>query len=332
MRPISLTLVLVGLLVACGGSGGASSDEVDDRIAVPPSPSSTEAPDVAAEGLSDPDDVQIPVADPEAAVASWVELWAGAEMLATDSDAARTAIEAVASAQVFDQLNTIYNPSVDSSLASTPRTFVNNPTATAGEDGVVEINDCIFESPRLGNATIWYSGSVESIDGMWTVSSVEVRSEIGCVPAEIASEAIAGYEAYWDARTVFWDPADPSSPLLGETMTGIHLDLIAGLVVDHEQQGLVLRGRAETRPEVVEVRSATEIAILDCSIQDVGRGLFDGATGDRLPDIPTVSEGQTDLTSAVMILEDGTWKVSDVQGQADVSCDAAPTPQGLPTV
>lgn len=332
MRPISLTLVLVGLLAACGGSGGESGAEVDDRIAVPPSPTSTEAADIVAESLADPDDVQAPVADPEAAIASWVELWAGAEMLTTDSDAARAAIGAVASEQVFDQLDTIYNPSVESSLASTPRTFVNNPTAAVGEDGVVEINDCIFESPRLGNATIWYSGTAELLDGTWTINGVEVRSEIGCVPAGIASEAIAGYEAYWDARTVFWDPADPSSPLLGQTMTGIHLDLIEGLVLDHEQQGLVLRGRAQTRPEVVEVRSATEIAILDCSVQDVGRGLFDGATGDRLPDIPTVSEGQTDLTSAVMILEDGTWKVSDVQGQADVSCDAAPTPQGLPTV
>ena len=42
--------------------------------------------------------------------------------------------------------------------------------------------------------------------------------------------------------------------------------------------------------------------------------------------------GQRDLTSAVMVLIDGTWKVSDIQGQADVSCDAAPTTQGLPTV
>ncbi len=55
-------------------------------------------------------------------------------------------------------------------------------------------------------------------------------------------------------------------------------------------------------------------------------------TGERLDDIPAVRDGQLDLTSAVMVLEDGAWKVSDVQGQADVSCDTAPTPQGLPVV
>ena len=55
-------------------------------------------------------------------------------------------------------------------------------------------------------------------------------------------------------------------------------------------------------------------------------------TGERLPDIPPVVEGQRDLVSAVMILESGVWKVSDVQGQAEVSCVLAPTSQGLPVV
>lgn len=332
MRPIHFILILAGFLAACGGSSEASGEGVVTSTTTTPPTSSTETSVV--DPVSETSEAQAPITDPSAAVASWIELWEGAENLATDPDAARAAIQTVASDQVFEQLNTIYNPSVgdDVTVDSTARTFVNDPTTTVSAPGVVEINDCIFESPRIGNATIWYSGTAELVDDTWTITSLQLRSEIGCVPAVLAEDAIAGYEAYWDARVEFWDPADPQSDLLTQTTTGIHLDLLEGLLVDHEDQGLVLRGRAQTRPEVVEVRSATEIAILDCALQDPGRGLYDAETGERLLDIPAVAEGQTDLTSAVMIFEDGSWKVSDVQGQADVSCDAAPTAQGLPTV
>ena len=85
------------------------------------------------------------------------------------------------------------------------------------------------------------------------------------------------------------------------TTTGAHRELIAGLLVDHSARGLALRGRPVTHPEIIEVRSATEAAILDCVDQDTGRGLFDAATGERLPDVPVVRDGQRDLTSAVVV-------------------------------
>ena len=107
MRPSYFTLVLIGLLAACGGGGESSIDELDDSIAVPPSPTSTEAPTATTESALESDDRESSDADPEAAVASWVELWMGAEMLATDPDEARSVIEGVASEQVFEQLDTI---------------------------------------------------------------------------------------------------------------------------------------------------------------------------------------------------------------------------------
>lgn len=61
--------------------------------------------------------------------------------------------------------------------------------------------------------------------------------------------------------------------------------MIRDLLIDHEQRGLVLRGRAETHPEVVQITSATELTILDCMIQDPDRGVFDAATGERTDDI-----------------------------------------------
>ena len=94
----------------------------------------------------------------------------------------------------------------------------------------------------------------------------------------------------------------------------------------------MLRGRPETYPEVVQIASATELTLLDCQVQDPGRGVFDAATGERTDDIAPVAEGQRDAVSAVMVLEDGVWKVSEVQGQANVRCDTAPTVQGLPAV
>jgi len=270
--------------------------------------------------------------DPAEATDAWLSMWEGVAEIVTDPGSARSTIGAVAVDSVFDQLDTIYNPSVDSGVGNTPRVFDNNPVATEQVDGSVLIEDCMFETPKVGNATIWYSGTLLSTNGQWKVQSLTLTSEIGCVPSAMAEAAIGGYERYWDARGEFWDPANPEHPLVGETLTGDQLDLIETLLADHAQRGLALRGRAEDHPEVVEVRSQREIAILDCMLQDPGRGLFVVATGERLGDIPAVAQGQRDLTSAVMILDDGAWKVSDIQGQADVSCDIAPTAQGLPVV
>lgn len=325
-RPVVLAILVAALLAACSSS--------DDRIAEPTADAVPTSEPTTVPTSTEPTSTPAPTAapDPAGATEAWLQLWTGAEKLVTDPDAASEEMLAVASPGVVDQLATIYNPTVASDAASTPRTFDNNPVAEVQADGTVAISDCIFESPKAGNATIWYSGEAAAVDGVWTISSVTLNSEIGCVPATIAADAIAGYEAYWDARVEFWDPADPSNPLVGQTMTGAQLDLIAGLLADHANRGLALRGRATTHPEIIEVRSATEVAILDCSEQDPGRGLFVIETGERLDDIPAVRDGQLDLTSAVMVLEDGAWKVSDVQGQADVSCDTAPTPQGLPVV
>ena len=51
-----------------------------------------------------------------------------------------------------------------------------------------------------------------------------------------------------------------------------------------------------------------------------------------LPDEPPVEDGQRDLQSAVMVLDGGRWKVSDLQGQVDFECEFAPTDRGLPSV
>lgn len=320
-------LVFASLIASCSSDGSDAAESSATPTVEPTAvPTTSSAP---ATPTTDP----VVDADPSAAEEAWIAMWDGVERIVTDPESAETAITNVALDAVFDQLDTIYNPDVASDLGNSPRDFENNPVSMAQADGSVSIEDCMFETPKVGNATIWYSGIVRpGDDGEWRVESITLISEIGCVPAELAQEAIDGYEAYWDARVEFWDPADASHPLVRQTLTGEQLVLVESLLADHAERGLALRGRAEDHPEVIEVRSPTEVAILDCMAQDPTRGLYEVATGERLGDIPPIVEGQLDLTSAVMVLEDGVWKVSDVQGQADVSCDMAPTPQGLPSV
>ena len=107
---------------------------------------------------------------------------------------------------------------------------------------------------------------------------------------------------------------------------------IVELQRQHLTRGVALRGQPTTHPEVIEVRSPTELVILSCSEPDPGYGLYDLDSSERLPDVPPVRAGQRDLQSAVMVFEGGTWKVSDLQGQVDFVCEFSPTDRGLPSV
>jgi len=261
-------------------------------------------------------------------------MWEGTELVVSDPAAAREQITAVATDEVFELLDTLFNPDVagDGAVEASPRVFSNHPVIVDTGDGSVAINDCINVTPLETAPFAWYSGAARFDGDAWRIEQVSPEVLSGCVPAVLADEAIAAYEAHWDARTVFWDPADPQHPLVEETTTGTQLELIRGLLVDHQERGLILRGRAETHPEVVQIASATELTILDCMAQDPDRGVYDAATGERTEDIAPIGDGQRDLRSTVMVLEHGAWKVSDIQGQANVTCDTAPTVQGLPAV
>ena len=95
---------------------------------------------------------------------------------------------------------------------------------------------------------------------------------------------------------------------------------------------MALRGRpAILHPEVIEVRSPTELVILSCLEPASDYGAYDIDSGERLDDVPAVRNGQRNLESAVMVLEGDHWKVSDLQGQVDFACEFAPTDRGLPS-
>ena len=331
-KPFAALLALALVTAGCGGGNGDSvSDDVEDVAPTAAPSESATTPSTTSSPTTEP--TATPAAPPiEDALEAWVAMWDGAELLVSDPSTAEAEMGAASAPAVADQLTTIFSPQVDSDVEVVARTFDNYPVLTDTGTGMVQIEDCLQVSPPDTAPFVWFSGTAAVEDGEWQIVSIEPKALGGCVPAEIAEAAIAGYEAYWDARVEFWDPADPDHPLVEETLTGAQLDVVRNLLVNHEQQGLVLRGRAETHPEVVQITSATELTILDCMIQDPERGVFDATTGERTDDIAPVAEGQRDLRSTVMVMEGDRWKVSDVQGQANVRCDTAPTVQGLPSV
>ena len=148
----------------------------------------------------------------------------------------------------------------------------------------------------------------------------------------MAEGALAGYGAFYAAWPEFWDPPEPGSPAIRRVLAEPQRSLIVDLLTDHQARGAALRGQPKIAPEVVEVRSPTELVLLSCLAPAADYGLYDISSGQRLSDVPPVRDGQRNLESAVMVLDEGLWKVSDLQGQVDFACELSPTDRGLPSV
>ena len=255
----------------------------------------------------------------------WAAVWAAAAVPgATVEDLAD-----LATAEVADRLLTTLQ------REGPERSITNMPTiGEPAEDGTVPINDCLIISPpATATAANWYSGTATTDDnGTTRITSLTPESITGCVPKAVADQVLTDYEKHWTAAAEYWRPADPDNPLVAETLTGGLLELVNGLLVEHQANGWELRRNDERHPEIIEYRSPTEIVILDCQLIGLENGLFVTATGERLPDVPPVAPGTRDARSSVMILEDGNWKNSDRQGSTNVDCEFAPTDLGVPVV
>lgn len=241
---------------------------------------------------------------------------------------------AVAAPSVVDGALALFERQRSSGSGAVETEVVLHPSVIeVGPDGA-SVEDCVLLSPSFTDTVgVWYQANLVRTEEGWIVDTVRVRGGSGgCVPKEMADAAIAGYEAYYDAEPDFWNPPDPDHPLIREVLAEPQLSFIVGLLHDHEERGVTLRGQPTTHPEVIEVRSPTELVILSCNEPDPDYGVYDLASGERLPDEPSVRDDQRDLQSAVIVLEDGKWKVSDLQGQVDFPCEFAPTRRGLPSV
>jgi hypothetical protein len=273
-------------------------------------------------------------ADPSADVSlAWDEFWdAWAEVRASD-DLDPAPLEEVADPQVVDGVIALFEGPPESEPRPVVTTVVTHTKITELGPGEAQVEDCVLLSPSFTDSVgVWFSAELRNTGSGWVVSDLRIPSLAGCVPQEMAADAIAGYEAYYAAADEFWDPPNPEHPLLIEVLAEPRLSNLIAVLEEHKARGVAFRTSPRTHPEVIEVRSPSEVVILDCYEPDVSDGLYDLTTGERLPDEPPITEGQRNLRSAVMVLEDGKWKSSDFQGQVDFACEFAPTERGLPSI
>jgi hypothetical protein len=265
--------------------------------------------------------------------AAWEAFWATWAEVRASNRLDPAPLELVAAPAVVDGAVALFERERDTGPGAVETEVVAGATVVDLGAGRATIEDCVLLAPSFTNtAGVWYSADLRLRPEGWVVTELRIPSGAGCVPTEMAEAAIAGYEKYYDAESEFWDPADPTHPAVASVLAEPQLSFIVDLLAEHQERGVALRGRPKLHPEVIEIRGLDEVVILSCNEPHPRYGVFDASTGERLPDEPPVTPDQRDLQSAVMVLEDGLWKVSDLQGQVDFACEFAPTDRGLPSI
>ena len=263
----------------------------------------------------------------------WSTFWDAWVFVRASDDLDPVLLESVAAPDVVAGVIALFERQRSSGAGPVETEVALHPKVTESGPDRATLEDCVLLAPSFTDATgVWYRADLTRTGAGWIVESIGISTAVGCVPEEVADAAISAYRAYYEAESEFWDPPDPDSPLLDTVLAEPQKSFIVALLEKHAEEGIALRGQPTIHPEVIEVRSPTELVILGCLEPDPDYGLYDLATGDRLPDEPPPKEGQRDLESAVLVLKDGEWKVSDLQGQVDFACDFAPTDRGLPSV
>lgn len=266
-------------------------------------------------------------------LAAWNAFWAAWSAVRASKDLDPAPLQRVADPDVVEGVVALFERQRESGLGPVETDVVTSARVTDLGSDKATIEDCVLLSLSFTDTVgVWYQADLANGAQGWVVVSLFIPSGGGCVPEQMAEAAIAGYDAYYDARETFWDPPDPDHPLVDAVLSEPQQGFIVGLLEEHEARRVALRGRPETHAEVIEVRSPTELVVFSCMEADPDYGLYDLDTGERLTDEPSVREGQRDLESAVMVFEGGLWKVADLQGQVDFACEFAPTERGLPSV
>ena len=266
-------------------------------------------------------------------VGGWGAFWDAWAAVRASEDLDPGPLETVAVPDVVDGVIALFEGQRSSGSGPVETEFVLHPKVTDSGADRATLEDCVLLAPSFTDtAGVWYEADLTRTGDAWIVEALRIQTTGGCVPEEVAAAAIAGYEAYYAAEAEFWDPPTPDSQLLDAVLADPQKSFIVGILEQHATRGVALRGQPTLHPEVIEVRSPTELVILSCNEPDPDFGLYDVESGERLSDEPPVRDGQRDLQSAVMVFEGGSWKVADLQGQVDYACEFAPTDRGLPSV
>ena len=248
--------------------------------------------------------------------AIWVELWTAAGTIEADRAAAFDALGASIDAEVEATLTEMI-------AGEQERTVVNSPVLSAGEEGAVRIDDCLNVRPAFieDNANWWSATAVPSDDGDWVIQDLVLETAKGCVPAEIAEEALAAYHDFWDSRMEYWNPADPDHPDIERTVTGEELERITALLAEDQARGwYVVTGNETRTPYVAVYENETTVLVADCMLVPPSVGVFD-ADGNRLDEIAEPVPDQRDFAELLLVLEEGQWKVEHVFRVENADCE-----------
>lgn len=339
-RPSLLVGVTVAALLVLSACTSAGSDDSTSTSSVPPATSTTIEPPSTPTNPPPPTTTTSTSIAPtttvppsEEVVDAWSAYWDGWVEVRASEDLDPAPLEAIAASEVVDGALALFERERSSGVGPVQTEVVLHAAVTDQDPDRASVEDCVLLSPSFTETVgVWYEADLTRAGQGWIVDAVRIPSGGGCVPQQMADAAIAGYEAFYAGWTDFWDPADPNSPRVGEVLSDPQKTLIVNLLRDHQARGVALRGRPVLHPEVIEVRSPSELVILNCFEPASDYGVYDIESGERLDDVASVRNGQRNLESAVMVLENDVWKVSDLQGQVDFACEFAPTDRGVPSV
>jgi len=331
--PLWLAGVAFAALLVLSACTSTGSDVSTTTLSVPP-PVSTSTPALSTSVGSSTSTTATTVLPPiQDVIGAWSAYWDAWVEVRVSDDLDPGPLEPLAAPDVVAGMIALFERQRSSGSGPVQTEVALHPKVTASGADRATLEDCVLLAPSFTDAVgVWYQADLTRAGEGWIVEAIRIPTTGGCVPQELADAAIAAYQAYYDAEAEFWNPPDPDSPLLDTVLAEPQKSFIVGLLEQHAAQGIALRGQPAIHPEVIEVRSPTELVILSCLEPDPDYGLYDLGSGERLDDVPSVREGQRDLQSAVMVFEDGGWKVSDLQGQVDFACEFAPTDRGLPSV
>jgi len=116
-------------------------------------------------------------------------------------------LETVASAQVVEGAIALFERQREFGQGAIETDVSLHATVTAEQADGATIEDCVLLAPSFTDTVgVWHEADLVRTEEGWVVDAVRVPSAGGCVPKEMADSAIAGYQAYYDARSSFWDP------------------------------------------------------------------------------------------------------------------------------
>jgi len=318
--PVQVWGAGVALLVVAAACTSNSTGATTSPPASPTSPAS-----------AGPSSAVSPVADAqEDALATWANFWDvwARERAAEEPDL--SSLEEIASADVVQQFEDQLELDRGSGFrVATEVESYPDVVEHVGDRALIAACTVTEETsePEGGGAPVlqtfrrYYEAELRKDSDHWIVASLAPdASREDCIPAELEREVVAAYEAFWNALFTAADPPDPGHPQVSGTMAGEQHEVVVSLLSDLRDRGAALRGRPETHAEMIDLGIGRAV-VRDCQLIPQDHGVYDLESGERQDDIPPVEPGQRDIRSAHLERTAGGWKVIELDGQTDVSCE-----------